>query len=370
MSPPTADPACTVPHALSSLSCVLAVCGFSGAGKTTLIEAVLPALVGRGLAVAVVKHDVHRLEVDRPGKDSDRLFRAGADVFLHGDETFCRLHGKDAAISLERELFLLGRHYDLILVEGYKHTPLPKVWLTGADDAPPPASVSEILAILPRDDQRPPRLLELLDQRLATAQRQTPVWGCILAGGKSRRMGRPKHLIPHADGATWIERLAAELMPLVEGVVVCGAASLPASLAHLPCLPDPPDAAGPLAGILAACRWQPDASWLVTACDLPYCHRQALTWLLEQRRPGVWGVVPRTDRPEPLLAWYDFRAGPLFEDLGRTTELRPSRIAEHPRIGTPNVPSELIPAWRNCNTPADWLENRDQGPQPAASNPR
>ncbi len=350
-SPPCAHP----------LPFVLGICGFSGAGKTTLIEAVLPELVRRGLAVAVVKHDVHRLEIDRPGKDSDRLFRAGADVFLHGRESFCRLHA-GAGISMERELDLLGRHYDLVLVEGYKHTPLPKVWLSGPDGDPPPASVAEVLAVWPRDDRRPQRLLALLDQRLAAAQRQTPVWGCILVGGKSRRMGRAKHLIPHADGTSWVERLAGELAPLVEGIALCGTADIPPALHHLPRLPDPPGVTGPLAGILAACRWQPDTSWLVAACDLPHCDRQALAWLLGQRRPGVWGVIPSTGRPEPLLAWYDFRATPLFEELAGTNEFRPSRLAGHPRIATPEVPAPLCRAWRNCNTPADWHAGGDRTP--------
>ena len=55
---------------------VLGVCGWSGSGKTTLIEAILPAFRAKGLKIAVIKHDVHGLDIDRPGKDSDRLFRA------------------------------------------------------------------------------------------------------------------------------------------------------------------------------------------------------------------------------------------------------------------------------------------------------
>ncbi len=63
---------------------VLAVCGFSGSGKTTLLETAIPRLVERGLAVAVVKHAAHGFQVDRAGKDSERLFRAGATIVLSG----------------------------------------------------------------------------------------------------------------------------------------------------------------------------------------------------------------------------------------------------------------------------------------------
>ncbi|MDP6460361.1 MAG: molybdopterin-guanine dinucleotide biosynthesis protein MobB, partial [Gemmatimonadota bacterium] len=59
---------------------VLAVCGWSGSGKTTLLDRVIPEITARGLSVAALKHDAHGLKVDPRGKDSDRLFRAGADV--------------------------------------------------------------------------------------------------------------------------------------------------------------------------------------------------------------------------------------------------------------------------------------------------
>ncbi|HXT51259.1 MAG TPA: molybdopterin-guanine dinucleotide biosynthesis protein MobB, partial [Thermoanaerobaculia bacterium] len=59
---------------------VVGVAGWSGSGKTTLLERVVPALVADGLSVVVVKHDAHGLALDVAGKDSDRLFRAGAEV--------------------------------------------------------------------------------------------------------------------------------------------------------------------------------------------------------------------------------------------------------------------------------------------------
>src|ERR1700694_4988704 len=95
---------------------VLAVCGYSGSGKTTLLEAAIPRLVERGLAVAVVKHDAHRFEVDRPGKDSDRLFRAGATVVLRGAEE--QFERRAEPLTLEGTLERLARDHDLLLVEG------------------------------------------------------------------------------------------------------------------------------------------------------------------------------------------------------------------------------------------------------------
>ncbi len=62
------------------------ICGWSGSGKTSLIESVVPHLCRKGLKVAVLKHTDHEIQVDHPGKDSDRLFRSGADVFLSGSQ--------------------------------------------------------------------------------------------------------------------------------------------------------------------------------------------------------------------------------------------------------------------------------------------
>jgi len=71
---------------------VVGVCGYSGAGKTTLIESLIPVLRQEGLSVAVVKHDAHGLSVDSRGKDSDRFYRAGADVLAHGfSQSFVRI---------------------------------------------------------------------------------------------------------------------------------------------------------------------------------------------------------------------------------------------------------------------------------------
>ena len=143
---------------------LLAICGHSGSGKTTLIEAATRRLRRRGLAVAVVKHDVHGVDVDRPGKDSDRIFRSGADVFLHGPgERLARLHSGGFAELLRR--------YDLVLVEGGKRAPLPKVWLLGPRESKPPPGVGKILAVLPRGTKRLEAFMAILDDRISRSRR-------------------------------------------------------------------------------------------------------------------------------------------------------------------------------------------------------
>jgi molybdopterin-guanine dinucleotide biosynthesis protein A len=162
-------------------------------------------------------------------------------------------------------------------------------------------------------------------------------------------MGRPKHLLRSA-GRTWLEHAAAAVAPVVDGVVVLGPGRMPAALGELPRLPDVAGVGGPLAGFHAAMRWQPFATWLFLACDMPLVSPEAVQWLLGQRAPGVWAVLPRRagGGVEPLFAWYGFRARAL---LGSCRG--PSEIAAHPKVRTPLVPPHLASAWENANTPAD-----------------
>lgn len=334
---------------------VLGVCGWSGSGKTTAIEGVLPGLLARGLKVAVVKHDAHGLDLDRRGKDSYRLFRAGADVSLQGpEEGLLRTHESQGA-GIETVLRRLAGRYDLVLVEGHKGTPLPKVWLLGEGEAAPPPEVSGVLGALPRDAERVERLAAVIDEWLPRQWLKAPVYGCALIGGSSRRMGRPKHLIAE-NGETWLERTVGLLRRVTARVVISGAGEVPESLAGSPRLVDAPGAEGPLSGLLSAMRWAPGCSWLVAACDLPELSSGALEWLLAGRAPGVWATLPRlagSERLEPLLAHYDFRARRLIESLAARRVWRLAEIAADPKVTAPSPPPELAPAWRNANSPED-----------------
>ena len=193
-------------------------------------------------------------------------------------------------------------------------------------------------------------------------QPRTIVWGCVLIGGKSRRMGTPKHLL--ADGGLlWIERTVDILAQRAERVIVAGSGALPDSLSSLTRVADIDSIAGPLAGILSAFRHYPAVSWLVAACDLPDLEVAALQWLLDQRKPGVLAVLPALTGEgwvEPLLAYYDRQCGPLLEAMADDGHWRMNRLKEKAGVITPQPPTGLIGAWRNVNRP-DVLEQYRQG---------
>ena len=342
----------------------LAICGRKNSGKTTLLDAVLPRLLAAGLKVVVLKETGRQLQADRPGKDSDRFFQTGADVVcLSDEEQFLRRHGPTAA-RLAGVINDLAEFYDLVLVEGPGETALPKVWLVAEGEATCPPEVTNVLAVLPRDGDRPAALLALLDEWLTVVWRAVPVYAGVLIGGASTRMGSAKHLLRSAEG-TWLELTVEQLHGAAVETVLLGRGETPASLAGLRRLADVPDASGPMAGILSAMRWAPRASWLIVACDLPQLSRDAVDWLLGCRRPGTWAVIPQLaggSHLETLLALYDFRARPLLERLAATRCFRMADLVPSAPVATPAPPAGLASAWTNVNSPGDLAELRSRVP--------
>jgi len=103
--------------------------GSSGSGKTTLIESILPLLTRKGLRISTVKHAHHGFDMDRPGKDSYRHREAGAEevmVVSHGRWALLREQSDDEETSLPALLRRMTE-VDLILVEGFRGTPMPKI---------------------------------------------------------------------------------------------------------------------------------------------------------------------------------------------------------------------------------------------------
>ena len=100
----------------------------SGTGKTTLVETLIGEMCGRGYRVGALKHDAHRFEIDRPGKDSARFTAAGAEVMvLVSDDTVAMIQKPTQPPRLDRVLREWFTDLDLILVEGYKTSDLPKI---------------------------------------------------------------------------------------------------------------------------------------------------------------------------------------------------------------------------------------------------
>ena len=107
---------------------VLGIVGWSGSGKTTLLVALLPLLRAAGLSVSTVKHAHHGFDMDQPGKDSHRHRLAGAhEVLVASSRRWALLHESEGAEPGLSELLARMDQVDLVLVEGFKSHPYPKL---------------------------------------------------------------------------------------------------------------------------------------------------------------------------------------------------------------------------------------------------
>lgn len=131
-----------------------AVSGVKDSGKTTFLAALIPELKALGLTVAVIKHDGHSFLPDREGTDTFRLLEAGAmGTAVFDGEKFQAV--KYARVS-EKELISLFPEADLILLEGFKHSPYPKIEiLRSAVSREPVCDPAALLALVTDTDLRP-----------------------------------------------------------------------------------------------------------------------------------------------------------------------------------------------------------------------
>jgi molybdopterin-guanine dinucleotide biosynthesis protein B len=108
------------------------IAGWSNSGKTTLLANLVPVLIARGIAVSTIKHAGHGFDLDQPGKDSYRHRDAGAtEVLITSPERWALIHElRDAPEPPLPELLARMEPVDLVLIEGFKRAPHPKleVW--------------------------------------------------------------------------------------------------------------------------------------------------------------------------------------------------------------------------------------------------
>ena len=144
-----------------------------------------------------------------------------------------------------------------------------------------------------------------------------PVYGLVLAGGKSRRMGQDKATLQR-DGKSQLAWLAELLEPQVDRVFVSTRADQQdePERAQFAQIVDSVDTGGPAAGILSAIAAYPEVDWLVVACDLPNIDAETIRFLLENRsssQPFTAFQSSHDGLPEPLCAIYHAGCGNVVQ---------------------------------------------------------
>lgn len=152
---------------------VVGFAGYSGAGKTTLVERLIPALRRKGLRVSVVKHAHHRFDIDHVGKDTYRHREAGAfEVVVASDRRLALMREFEQPMQLSVHQLIAELHegVDWVLVEGFRDADVPKIEVWRVQSAKPARYVDDdfIVAIatdspdqLPQATRRP--VLDLND---------------------------------------------------------------------------------------------------------------------------------------------------------------------------------------------------------------
>lgn len=160
---------------------VLGIVGWSGSGKTTLLTKLIPLLRAKGQTVSSVKHTHHGFDMDRPGKDTYRHREAGAhEVLIVAGTRWALLHEVVGPEPPLPELLKRMQPVDLVLVEGYKTHPFPKLEVYRAALGKPPIwpDQPDIVAVASDADIGTDRTLLPLNDPAAIAEWiMTSHWG-------------------------------------------------------------------------------------------------------------------------------------------------------------------------------------------------
>ncbi len=182
-----------------------------------------------------------------------------------------------------------------------------------------------------------------------------PVYGLVLAGGRSKRMGQDKALLC-VEGETQLSRAVHLLEPFVDQVYVSTRADQQDEPERnkFRQIVDRYRELGPLAGILSAMEEHPDAGWLVLACDLPNVEELTIRYLLDNRssvQPFTAYKSSSDGLPEPLCAFYAAGAAGIVKAFADGGIICPRKILM--RSDTHLLDQPNPEALDNINTPED-----------------
>jgi molybdopterin-guanine dinucleotide biosynthesis protein A len=195
----------------------------------------------------------------------------------------------------------------------------------------------------------------LLERDLEAAR--PPLYGLVLAGGHSARMGEDKGLIQYY-GMPQREYLAGLLQPLCQEVFTsCRAEQADEVLNPLP---DTIEGLGPFGGLLSAFRRYPDVAWLVIACDLPLLDEETIMDLIQHRNTSKIATAfnsPTEGFPEPLIAIWEPRSYPVMLQFLAQGYSCPRKVLINSEVQL--LDAGAPQALRNVNTPEELEEVRE-----------
>lgn len=365
----------------------LVVTGFSGSGKTTFLEKFIRTLKQRHYCPGYIKHAGGKYTLDVAGKDSFVQLAAGASFSTIFTDEKWAIHQYG---SLDETWLWSQAQTDIILLEGFKKSVHPKVVCIHPEKGIPERldwqqfdPDAHVWAYLTIEQAEADQINQALGQPLAFQRDQIdsitnhilaklnqhcreifPLKGAVMIGGKSTRMGKDKAWLEYGQGphAAYLFELLSQ-HPAIEEVFY-SASPLTPPLQEIPqkaILTDQFLNFGPLGGFLTLFENEPQAAWLVVACDLARFQEQALEYLIQHRDPLKAGTVfvNQKQRFEPLVAIYEPRMGLHMKRalLNRTYSLQ--RIFPDLSIQQLPIPEFLESQLSNVNTPEERQQTLD-----------
>lgn len=353
----------------------LCFAGYSGVGKTTLLEYLIKRFSAENFSVGYYKHDAHRFSVDKEGKDTFRARKAGAGVITINDSSHFAMVGDNnfRKLTITHALEQCG----CILIEGYKQSPFNKVVFLDAEGSlPVPADTPGIQAVV-HQGAAGGQKIEALDVpvfhrddldniyefvRGHFVDCASSLYGAVFIGGQSKRMGKPKFSLSY-NGASETERMMKILNRFCEQTFLSSRSDLNldmgslAGLAGVRRVNDDHIGLGPVGGLATLMAAHPDKAWLITACDMPFLDAKNFEIILNGRDPLRYGTcfTQKGRRGfEPMCAIYEPKfILPLYEAMSRR-ELSLSRIIAELPFKEIKILEKNRGSFMNVNTPEEY----------------
>jgi molybdopterin-guanine dinucleotide biosynthesis protein A len=347
--------------------------GFSGVGKTTLVEKLATRFRDENIRVGYYKHDSHRFKMDKTGKDTARVREAGAGIVAINDPT----HFGVIADNDFKQLTITHalERCDCILIEGYKQSPFNKiVFLDAEGKLPIPSDSKGIRAIV---HQGAGHLESFVKQGIPLFHRDeiekifdfvnghfrncaSELFGAVFVGGQSTRMGKPKFSLTY-EGVSGTEKATKFLSKFCKKVFLSSRADL--DMSSLPTIKgterinDEHIQLGPVGGLATLMGQFPNKAWMITACDMPFLKEDDFETIFQKRDPLRYGtcyVQKGRFGYEPMCAIYEPKfIVPLFEAMSRR-ELSLSRIIEALPFKKLKIDEADRSKFMNINTTEDY----------------
>ncbi len=357
----------------------LCFAGFSGVGKTTLVEHMIRRFKEDKIRVGYYKHDAHRFQMDKEGKDTWRCQSAGAGIATINDPEHFAVIAENP--FKKRTITHALEQCDCILIEGYKKSPFNKIVFLDADGNLPIASDDKYIRaiihqgvvndelmqdlsvpLFNRDELEP--IYQFVKQHFINCA--SPLYSAVFIGGQSKRMGRPKFSLDY-NGMAEPKRLVEHLGKIAEKAFL--SARPEQDLAPLGDIPgagrinDEHYNLGPVGGLATLMGTHPESAWLVTACDMPFLDPASLEYIVSQRDPLRYGTCYTKKGGlgvETMCAIYEPKfIVPLFEAMSRR-ELSLSRIINELPFKLVKVPEDHRASFLNINTPEEYEMAREK----------